>query len=161
MSPIAALLAPLGAALLAAPLLLHPAAHSHEERGHGAASTLAGRAGLAADVTREIGIGMLDTMRFTPGALAVRQGQTVRLNVRNLGQAMHEIVLGTDEEIARHRLAMQRDGAMAHGAPNMAHVAPGEQGEIVWTFGRPGTLQYACLLPGHFEAGMAGTIEVR
>jgi uncharacterized cupredoxin-like copper-binding protein len=50
---------------------------------------------------------------------------------------------------------------MAHGAPYMAHVAPGEEAQMVWQFSRTGTVLYACLLPGHFEAGMSGAIEVR
>lgn len=43
---------------------------------------------------------------------------------------------------------------------NMVSVAPGESGELVWRFDRPGTVAFACLVPGHFEAGMRGEIEV-
>jgi len=42
----------------------------------------------------------------------------------------------------------------------MAHVAPGKTGEIVWTFNRAGEFDFACLIPGHYDAGMVGKIKV-
>ena len=47
-----------------------------------------------------------------------------------------------------------------HGEAGMVHVAPGKSGSLVWQFTRPGEFHYACLVPGHFEAGMVGTIKV-
>lgn len=148
------------------PVLLHAAtlalavpAHAHPAGAtHGA--TAAGTPGEIAAASRSVSIGMHDSMRFTPSRLTVRQGETLRLDIANGGAVLHELVLGTAEEIAQHRLAMQRDPAMAHGAPNMVHVAPGTSGSIVWQFSRSGTLEYACLLPGHYEAGMRGTVSV-
>lgn len=127
----------------------------------GAAVSEAGEPGQLAAVKRTVEITMGDAMRYAPDVLTVRRGETVRLLVSNEGKVMHEIVLGTAAEIEHHRLAMRGDPAMAHGAPQMAHVAPGEQAQLVWRFTRPGTVRYACLLPGHYEAGMAGTISVR
>jgi uncharacterized cupredoxin-like copper-binding protein len=150
--------------LLMLVLLAPPAALGDETHAHGAAglaATDAGEAGRADAVRRTVRVGMHDAMRFSPGVLSVRRGDTVRLLVRNHGQIMHEIVLGTPAEIEQHRLAMRRDPAMAHGAPYMAHVAPGAQAQMLWRFSRAGTVHYACLLPGHYEAGMTGTIEVR
>lgn len=141
---------------LTLPALAHEAASLHPR---GAASA-AGQAGDPAKAAREIAIGMWDAMRFTPGTLAIARGTTARLTVRNHGKLLHEIVLGSAAEIAQHREAMLRDPHMAHGAPNMAHVAPGAEARIVWQFSRAGTVEYACLLPGHYEAGMRGTIEV-
>ena len=42
----------------------------------------------------------------------------------------------------------------------MVHVAAGKSGEIVWTFNRAGEFDFACLIPGHFQAGMVGRIRV-
>ncbi|RJG09372.1 cupredoxin domain-containing protein [Massilia cavernae] len=150
------------AAVLSTPL----PALAHPETGmsaiaHGATVTGAGRAGDASLVARTVAIGMADSMRFSPGELLVTRGQTLRIVARNDGQVLHEIVLGTPEEIARHREAMRRDPGMTHGAPNMAHVAPGRSEQIVWKFDQPGKFEFACLLPGHYEAGMSGTIAVQ
>jgi len=56
---------------------------------------------------------------------------------------------------------MQKFPGMEHDAPYMAHVRAGQRGDIVWHFNRPGTFDFACLIPGHYEAGMTGTITVR
>ncbi len=143
---------------LAAVLFSPPTLHAHPD-AH--AVTGAGRAVDASHAKRNVTIGMADSMRFAPSHLAVVLGETLRIVARNDGAVMHEIVIGTRQEIAGHREAMRRNPDQAHGAPNMAHVPPGRSEQIVWQFDRPGTFEYACLLPGHYEAGMTGTITVR
>jgi uncharacterized cupredoxin-like copper-binding protein len=39
-------------------------------------------------------------------------------------------------------------------------IAPGETDELEWTFTEPGRYQFACHVPGHFEAGMVVEVEV-
>lgn len=148
-----------GAAVIAATFFVPLTALAHTEAAHGA-PTAAGRAGELSKVTRTVTIGMADTMRFTPGDLVVERGQTVKIIARNDGDVLHEIVLGTREEIEKHRTAMRDDPAMAHGAPYMAHVAPGESQQIIWQFDQPGKFEFACLLPGHYESGMTGSLTV-
>jgi len=120
-----------------------------------------GIAGAAQNVQRTIEVRMTDDMRFAPHAIEVALGETVRLVAVNAGQVLHEIVIGTPEELKAHAEMMQKFPNMAHDEPYMAHVDPGQRGEIVWTFNRPGAFQFACLIPGHFEAGMVGHITVR
>lgn len=120
-----------------------------------------GIAGDAKAVKRTIAIAMGDNMRFTPARIEVNQGDTVRLTLTNTGQVMHELVIGTQQELAEHAALMKRFPNMEHEEPYMAHVAPGKTGDIIWTFNRPGDFDFACLLPGHFEAGMVGKILVR
>ena len=120
-----------------------------------------GIAGDAKAVKRSIAIAMGDNMRFTPTLIEVNQGDTVRLTLTNTGQVMHELVIGTQKELAEHAALMKRFPNMEHDEPYMAHVAPGKTGEIIWTFNRPGAFDFACLLPGHFEAGMVGKILVK
>ncbi len=119
-----------------------------------------GIAGSAKAVRRTIEIVMTDDMRFTPNRIDVRQGETVRFIHRNNGAAMHEFVLGTKDELDAHAALMKKFPGMEHDEPYMAHVAPAKQGEIVWTFNRSGEFDFACLLPGHYEAGMVGKIRV-
>ena len=119
-----------------------------------------GIAGDARGVRRTIEVGMGDDMRFTPGRIAVREGETVRFTIRNRGKVLHEFVLGTRAELEAHAAQMMRFPDMAHDEPYMAHVPAGGTGEIVWTFNRAGEFDFACLIAGHFQAGMVGRIVV-
>jgi uncharacterized cupredoxin-like copper-binding protein len=120
-----------------------------------------GIAGDAQDVQRTIQIRMTDDMRFSPNRIRVKLGETIRLVAINAGQVLHEIVIGTPEELKAHAELMKKHPNMDHDEPYMAHVDPGQRGEIVWTFNRPGEFEFACLIPGHFEAGMTGSITVK
>jgi len=119
-----------------------------------------GIAGDARAARRTIQVGMNDAMRFTPDRVEVRQGETVRIVVRNTGKVMHEFVIGNRQELAAHAELTMRFPDMEHDEPYMAHVPPGRTGEIVWTFNRAGDFEFACLIAGHFQAGMRGTIKV-
>ncbi len=119
--------------------------------------------GKAADPRRAktIVVQMDDNMRFTPAEIVVDKGDIVRFEVKNRGKVLHEMVLGTREELAEHAEMMKKHPGMEHDEPHMAHVSPGESGEIGWQFTRPGEFVFACLVPGHFEAGMIGRVVVR
>ena len=119
-----------------------------------------GIAGDAQAVTRTIEIRMSDKMRFTPDLIEVREGETVRLVHRNGGKILHEFVLGTKEELEAHAALMLKFPNMEHDEPYMAHVGAGQKGEIVWTFNRAGEFDFACLIPGHYQAGMIGKVRV-
>ena len=109
---------------------------------------------------RTIAIRMGDDMRFSPDRIEVRQGETVRFVVHNRGKVLHEMVLGTPEELREHAALMKKFPKMEHDEPYMTHVKPGRKGSIAWNFNRAGEFQFACLIPGHFDAGMTGTIVV-
>jgi uncharacterized cupredoxin-like copper-binding protein len=119
-----------------------------------------GMAGEAKAVTRTLTLTMSDTMRFTPDRIEVRQGETVRLRVRNAGKMLHELVLGTPQELAAHAAVMQKHPGMEHNEAHMVHVAPGQRGDMIWNFNRAGEFEFACLIDGHYQAGMKGTIKV-
>ena len=149
------------------PALHHPGVeykgHAHH---HGQHSTVKeqkdwGIAGDAKDVKRTIEINMTDDMKFTPSRITVKRGETVRLVALNRGKVLHEIVIGTAQELKEHAEMMKKHPNMEHDEPYMAHVDPGQKGDIIWTFNRAGTFEFACLIPGHFEAGMKGTIVVQ
>jgi uncharacterized cupredoxin-like copper-binding protein len=119
-----------------------------------------GIAGEAGQVSRTIEISMSDQMRFSPDQLEVKQGETIRFIHRNEGQVMHEFVLGTQAELQEHAAMMATSGAMQHDSPDMTHVAPGQREEVIWTFNRVGEFDFACLIPGHYQAGMVGKVRV-
>ncbi len=119
-----------------------------------------GIAGNAKAVNRTITVTMTDQMRFTPAELQVRVGDTVRLVVRNAGKGLHELVIGTKAELDAHAALMLKFPGMEHSEPYMAHVNPGKTSQLIWTFNRVGDFEFACLLPGHYQAGMVGKIKV-
>jgi uncharacterized cupredoxin-like copper-binding protein len=152
--------------LLLAVFLAVPLAHAHGDKKHApAAETVAeqtawGIAGKSAQVNRTLTIAMTDTMRFTPDKLAVQEGDTVRFVVRNTGRMLHEMVIGTPAELTKHAAVMAKFPNMEHDEAYMVHADPGKTGEIVWLFNRAGSFEFACLIAGHYEAGMRGTITV-
>jgi uncharacterized cupredoxin-like copper-binding protein len=120
-----------------------------------------GREGDPRKVTRTIRITMSDAMRYFPDQIRVKRGDTIRFAVRNSGELPHEMVIGTMDELKKHAELTKSGREMPHDAANVAHVAPGASGRIVWQFTRAGEFYYGCLIPGHFDAGMIGTIVVR
>ena len=119
-----------------------------------------GIAGDAKSVKRTIQVSMSDAMRFSPDALTVRRGETVKFVFRNDGQLLHEFVLGTKKELEEHAALMMKFPNMEHDEPYMAHVPAGKTAEIIWTFNRPGDFDFACLIAGHYQAGMVGKVTV-
>jgi uncharacterized cupredoxin-like copper-binding protein len=126
--------------------------------GHG--SNPGGEPGKAAQATRTVNVDMTDNMRFTPSEISVKQGETVRFVVKNSGAVKHELVLGTPEELKEHYAMMLKMPGMEHADDNMVSVAPGKTGEVVWRFTQAGKVDFACLQPGHYDAGMKGLVNV-
>ena len=120
-----------------------------------------GQEGNPKQVTKTIKVDMSDNMRFTPADVSVKRGDTVKFVVHNDGKVLHEMVLGTKQAIKEHAALMKKFPEMEHADANMAHVKPGKAGEIVWQFTKAGEFVFACLQPGHFEAGMVGTVSVK
>ena len=119
-----------------------------------------GIAGDAKSVTRTVTLSMSDSMRFTPDKLAFKQGETVRFVIRNQGKLLHELVIGTKPDLDAHAAMMVKFPGMEHDEPYMAHVPASKSGELVWTFNRAGEFDFACLIAGHYQAGMVGKISV-
>jgi uncharacterized cupredoxin-like copper-binding protein len=128
--------------------------HSH---GHADGIGVPGKAGA---VGRTVQVDMTDAMRFNPASVAVKPGETIRFVVKNSGQLKHEFVLGTEKELKEHYEVMKKFPEMEHADSNMVTVAPGMTGEVIWRFTRSGTVDFACLQPGHYDAGMKGAVTV-
>ena len=150
-------------------LVAAPLACAHSDAPHGKTAEARkisgevhafGREGDPKKARRTVAVDMADSMRFTPGEITVKRGETVKFIVSNSGKVMHEMVIGTEEELKKHAELMKKHPSMEHDEPYMAHVKPGAKEEITWTFSKPGKFMFGCLIPGHFEAGMKGTIKV-
>ena len=130
-------------------------AHTGDHEG-----SATGKPGKAANVTRTISVDMTDNMRFSSADIAVKQGETIRFVVQNSGKIKHEMVLGTARELKEHSEVMKKNPEMEHAEENMISVAPGKTGEIIWQFTKSGKVDFACLQPGHYDAGMKGAVNV-
>ncbi|MFM1907890.1 MAG: hypothetical protein RLZZ591_1567 [Pseudomonadota bacterium] len=135
----------------------HAGGHGH---GHGDEETAIGKPGMPGRVNRTITVDMNDNMRYTPASVQAKQGETIRFVVRNQGKIKHELSLGTEKELLEHLEVMKKYPDMEHDEPSKITLAPGKQGEIIWQFTKAGTVNFACLMPGHYEAGMKGAVKV-
>jgi uncharacterized cupredoxin-like copper-binding protein len=132
-----------------------------DDKHHAGHDDSFGKPGDPAKVSRTVEVDMADTMRFTPANVTVKKRETVRFVVKNSGRLKHEMVLGTAKELREHAELMKKFPEMEHGDPNQVSLDAGKSGELVWQFTRTGTFGFACLQPGHFDAGMRGKIAVR
>lgn len=130
----------------------------HAPGNHGEAL---GEPGDPKATARTMLVMMNDEMRFIPDRLVINRGETIRFMVRNPGKTKHEMVLGTRDELLQHAKLMQEFPEMEHEDPNTASVDAGKTATLLWKFTKPGEFMFGCLIPGHFESGMKGTIVVR
>lgn len=133
--------------------------HGHGHGGGGVAAF--GQGGDAKKVSRTINVDMTDGTRFFPSVITVKRGETIRFQVRNTGKMKHEMVLGTEGELKEHYQMMLKMPEMKYTKPNAIALGAGETGEIIWRFTKRGTVPFACLLPGHYDAGMKGVVTVK
>ncbi|MFN3626129.1 MAG: plastocyanin/azurin family copper-binding protein [Hyphomicrobium sp.] len=148
-------------------MLPHPAAAHESHAGHGehaAKGLAAGEPGMPNAPSRTVEIVMRDengVMAFSPNSLEVKQGEQVRFVLKNVGAIEHEFLIDTVANNAAHKEAMAADEDMEHEEPNGRHLKPGEQTELIWRFTNKGTFEIACLIPGHYELGMKGEVQVK
>lgn len=136
----------------------HPHLSAKADQAHGVA---VGIPGQSADAKRTVKVDMTDAMRFNPSSIKVRKGETVRLVVTNSGKLKHEMVLGLMSDLKKHADMMRKNPEMEHAEDNMVSFEPGKSGQLTWKFTASGKVDFACLQPGHFEAGMKGKVAVK
>ncbi len=100
-------------------------------------------------------------MMYVPERVEIRKGEQVKFVLRNNGELDHEFVLATAAENVKHADEMKKNPDMEHDDPNAKRLAPKKASEIVWKFTKAGQFEFGCLMPGHREAGMIGTIVVK
>ncbi len=100
-------------------------------------------------------------MKFTPDHLDVKKGEQVHFIIQNKGALKHEFMLASVADNDKHAELMKKYPDMEHDDPNAKSVDPGKTAEILWRFSKSGTFEFACLIPGHREAGMRGTVTVK
>ena len=150
--------------LAAVPALAGPGEQGHSHtHGHGDGLAF-GEPGDPKKPARDIAIIMKEAdgkMLFSPDKIAVKKGEQIRFKLVNHGLLDHEIVLSTLEDNLKHAKEMEKNPDMEHDDPNAKRLQPSKTGEILWKFSKAGTFDFSCLIPGHREAGMSGTIIVK
>lgn len=115
----------------------------------------------ASSADRVVEVHMLDALAFDPTAIEVKVGETVTFKVINDGKIQHDFTLGDTEIQDEHDAEMASGmGGMGHDEPNVLTLDPGGQGELTWRFTAPASLLYGCHIPGHYAAGMVGTLTI-
>jgi uncharacterized cupredoxin-like copper-binding protein len=157
----------LKALLLSALFAFALPAFAHGDAAHAKASSIVKKEqkpwGITGDTkaaSRTVTITMLDTMRFSPDKINVKQGETINVVIINKGAMLHEFVIGTQKELDEHAALMLKFPTMEHDEPYMAHVPAGKTGKLVWQFNKAGNFDFACLIAGHYQSGMVGKITV-
>jgi uncharacterized cupredoxin-like copper-binding protein len=137
------------------------AIQAHEDHG----TFSAGQPGDPKKPARVVKVKMIEEgkkMLFEPALIEIRRGEQIRFILANGGDEDHEFVLATVAENRKHAELMKKFPDMEHDDPNAKRVHPyGDTGELVWKFTKRGEFEYACLVPGHYEAGMHGKIIVK
>lgn len=124
----------------------------------------AGEPGKPGEKSRTVEVVMKEgdgTMSYTPDQFEVKRGEQIRFVIRNEGALTHEFMLASEKENAEHGKLMERFPNMEHDDPNGKTLEAGKSAEIVWKFTKPGRFEFACLIPGHHQAGMHGLIVVK
>jgi uncharacterized cupredoxin-like copper-binding protein len=150
-------------------------------KGH-AGMMMIGKAGDPAKVTRTVTITMHDNY-YEPESLSIKEGETVKFVIKNAGSLVHEFSIATAAMHAAHRpemMMMVEHGVLApdridmeaakrmqatmghgmHDEPNSKLLEPGKSAEMIWHFPNHADLEFACNVPGHYDAGMVGKIKL-
>jgi Cu+-exporting ATPase len=146
-------------ALIVGSLALYFANPEHSE----ASMDMGTDGNFSAVVDRTIAVEANDGMHFNPGHITLEEGETIAFTVTNTGNIDHEFVVGDAEVQEEHENEMvEDDEGDGHGDEETyaVEVAPGETKTLVYTFNDTGELEYGCHVPGHYDAGMKGTITV-
>lgn len=152
------------AALVVLTLAVVPPAAIAHEGGHDDAQAAYGEPGTASSPSRDVVVSMKEgegTMSFAPARIEVKQGEQIRFVLQNDGELDHEFFFGTDQEMTDHADMMRAMPDMKHADANSMSVAPKSKGSLIWRFTKTGEFPFACLIPGHSEAGMKGVIAVK
>lgn len=150
--------------LVAAAIFSYVAAPGQPAHAHSAHVFAAGEPGDPKKPNRVMTIEMREgtgQMSYSPDKIVISVGEQIRFVLKNLGELDHEFLLDSLENNAKHKVEMEKNPTMEHDEPNGARVKPKKSAEVLWRFTKPGTFEFACLIPGHYEAGMKGVVVVR
>ena len=140
-----------------------------------------GAKGNAENVDRVIKVTMYDNY-YQPNSFKVNKNETIKFEVENKGELVHEFNIATKEMHLKHQPEMmimveqeillvdkidkkkmmemsKKNPAMAHSHSNSVLLSPGEKAELIWKFSNTVDIEAACNVPGHYDVGMIAKIN--
>ena len=141
-----------------------------------------GSKGKEGDVTRVIKVAMYDNY-YEPSSFKIKAGETIKFEVENLGELVHEFNIANKMMHIKHQPEMQRmveneilladsidkvkmkkmakmDKAMGHSHSNSVLLEPKQKGNIIWKFDNAVNIEIACNVPGHYQVGMIAKVDI-
>jgi uncharacterized cupredoxin-like copper-binding protein len=152
------------AATAAAALFSGSAVAGPGEKGHTHSAFAAGEPGNPNKPARVVEVVMREgdgKMLYVPDRIEVKRGEQIRFILKNEGELDHEFMLDTAARNKKHAEAMRKHPEMEHDDANGKQLKPKTSAELLWRFTKRGTFEFACLHPGHYEAGMKGVVVVK
>ncbi len=142
-----------------------------------------GSKGNKNEVSRVIKVIMYDNY-YEPNSFQVKAGETIKFEVENVGELVHEFNIANKMMHMKHQPEMQKmveneillsdsidkdkmkkmakiDKSMAHSHSNSVLLEPKQKGEIVWKFDNAANIEIACNVPGHYQAGMIAPVDIK
>ncbi|WP_454255547.1 cupredoxin domain-containing protein [Pseudomonas sp. Marseille-Q8238] len=173
-------LLPLFAALLATPVLADPAASfGHPAKADAAARTVQITLGEMFYEPAELQVKAGETVRFVlhnqgsllhefsldSAAQHIEHQKRMQM-MQDMGMLTptglnHDMSQMDHSKMGRDMAGMDHAAMMKHDDANSVLIEPGQRAELVWTFAEATTLEFACNIPGHYQAGMVGTLKVQ
>ena len=138
--------------------------------------------GNGQNVDRVIKVLMYDNY-YQPNSFRIKKNETIKFEVENKGELVHEFNIATKEMHLKHQSEMmmmveneilladnidkkkmkemsKKNPAMAHSHSNSVLLEPKKIGELVWKFSKDTKLEAACNVPGHYQAGMVAKVNI-
>jgi uncharacterized cupredoxin-like copper-binding protein len=125
-----------------------------------------GEPGTVEEITQTVRVDIVDAegeMRFVHEPMTIRMGDVVKFVVTNKGELDHEFSVGDSPSQRAHALMMEKMPDMKHeNDATTVTLAPGETKEVIWAFTKPinGSIEFACQMPGHYQAGMVSKVKM-
>ncbi len=138
---------------------------------------LAAAASLRADAASDLSVLITasDTLRFSVKRIEAQPGQTIHLELRNVG-SMPKAVMGHNwillragSDVAGYAAAAIAAKGTDYQPKNLAGevlastplIGPRQSAEVTFAApAAPGNYPFLCTFPGHFQAGMQGVLVV-
>ena len=138
--------------------------------------------GKESDINRVIKVKMYDNY-YEPNSFQIKAGETIKFEVENLGELVHEFNIANKMMHIKHQPEMEKmveneilladsidkekmkkmakmDKAMAHSHSNSVLLEPKQKGNINWKFDNAVNIEIACNVPGHYQVGMIAKVDI-
>ena len=142
-----------------------------------------GSKGNVNDVSRVIKVIMYDNY-YEPSSFQINAGETIKFEVENAGELVHEFNIANKMMHMKHQPEMEKmveneilfadsidkdkmkkmakmDKSMGHSHSNSVLLEPKQKGDIIWKFDNAKSIEVACNVPGHYQAGMIAKVNIK